>query len=183
MAETDVARVVEVFERVGAGWALVGAHAVGLLTEPRATEDFDFIVEESKLRLVVEGLRDVFGELDEEDVGAAIRLRALNVDLIRSTNHPLFGEAIAQTHKVGDWNIPSAEIVVVLKYLSAVSPWRHIDRRAQDIVDLRRVYRQVGRDNLDVARMIALAALAYPGAENEFQRILDLIDRGKPIEV
>ena len=107
----------------------------------------------------------------------------INGSALRLPRRLVFGEAIAQTHKVGDWNIPSAEIVVVLKYLSAVSPWRHIDRRAQDIVDLRRVYRQVGRDNLDVARMIALAALAYPGAENEFQRILDLIDRGKPIEV
>jgi hypothetical protein len=34
MTEADVIRVIKVFESEGARWALVGAYAVGLLTEP-----------------------------------------------------------------------------------------------------------------------------------------------------
>jgi len=81
MSETDIARVVEVFETSRAGWALVGGHAIGLVTEPRATADFDFIVEGAKLSKVTRELTRVFGELGENDIGAAIQLKAIDVDL------------------------------------------------------------------------------------------------------
>src|SRR5690606_15735582 len=134
--------------------------------------DFDFVVEERKLRAVVTELEKVFGELDREDVGAAIRLRAIDVDLIRSTDHPLFKAAIEHTRAVGDWVVPVTEVILVLKFLAAVNPWRGSDRRAQDFVDLRSVYRAVGRDALDVALMNELAALVYPTAEKEFGELL-----------
>jgi hypothetical protein len=37
MSELDISRVVAVFKSNRTAWALVGAHAIGLLTEPRAT--------------------------------------------------------------------------------------------------------------------------------------------------
>src|SRR5258706_1270644 len=48
---------VEVFAEVGTRWALVGAGAYAMLVEPRATEDFDLVVEGEKLQAVLEGLR------------------------------------------------------------------------------------------------------------------------------
>src|ERR1041384_4775008 len=87
MSEADVIRVVEVFEASRARWALVGAHAIGRITEPRATADFDFIVEGAKLVSVLRKLTAEFGELGENDIGAAIQLRTIDVDLIRSSNH------------------------------------------------------------------------------------------------
>ena len=80
MSELEIARVVEVFEKNHAGWALVGAHAVALLTEPRATADFDFIVESSKLEPICRDLTEVFGDLGENDIGAAIQLKAIDVE-------------------------------------------------------------------------------------------------------
>jgi hypothetical protein len=183
MGEADIARVVGILGDVGARWALVGAHAVGLLTTPRATAGFDFIVEERKLRAVIASLRDAFGELGEQDVGAAVRLTAIDIDLIRSTNHPLFKEALDHVNKVGDWNIPRAEVLIALKFLAAVSPWRNLDKRTYDMGDLRSLYRAVGRETLDVALMQRLAAMAYPGAEREFATLLERIDRGDPVEI
>lgn len=124
MSEADISRVVEVFEACGARWALVGAHAIGRLTEPRATADFDFIVEGDKLPAVVHGLTKEFGALDAIDIGAAIQLKAIDIDLIRlirSTNHPLFEAALAQSRTIGDWKVPRTEVLIVLKFLAAVS--------------------------------------------------------------
>lgn len=183
MDPKDIARVIEIFEDTGARWALVGAHAVGLLTEPRATADFDFLIEDRRLKSVLRGLETAFGELDVEDLGAATRLRAIDVDLIRATNHPLFREALDLAQKSGAWSVPPPEALLALKFLAAVSPWRKAVKRAQDMVDFRAIYEAIGREGLDFALIRRLAGLAYPGAEREIDSILDRIERGQRIEV
>lgn len=181
MSEADITRVVEVFEACHARWALVGAHAIGLVTEPRATADFDFIVEAARLANVIRRLAKEFGELGETDIGAAIQLKAIDVDLIRSSNHPLFQAALKQVRTIGDWKVPRTEVLIVLKFLAAVSPTRNQGKRMHDVGDIVQVYRQ--DDRLDRAAMIELSRLVYPGAEREFSELLDKIDRGEPIAI
>jgi hypothetical protein len=182
MAESDIARVVEVFEACHARWALVGAHAIGLLTEPRATADFDFIVDGRKLGGVVRGLKKAFGELDETDIGAAIQLKAIDVDLIRSSNHPLFQAALRELRAIGTWKVPRTEVLLVLKFLAAVSPFRNRAKRTHDVGDIMLVCRAAG-GTLDRAHMIELSKLVYPGAEREFADLLGKIDRDEPIAI
>ncbi len=182
MSEVDIVRVVEIFEVNRAKWALVGAHAIGMLTEPRATADFDFIIEGSKLVAVLADLTSAFGNLEANDIGAALQLKAIDIDLIRSTNHVLFREALEQLQTIGEWKLPRTEVLLVLKFLAAVSPWRNVDKRALDIVDLRTVYRSVG-PSLDRPEMIRLAKTIYPDADREFCELLDKIDRGEPIAI
>lgn len=181
--EAKIGRVVAVFEELAARWALVGAHAVGALTEPRATSDFDFVIEESKLKRVLGSLEKSFGELDAVDLGPALRLRALDVDLIRSTTHPLFQEALANVRPLGDWKIPAPENLIVLKFLSAVSTWRDRTKRMQDVVDLSALFLAVGRENLDGELMRRLAAQVYPRAEVEFENLLRRLESGEPIAI
>ena len=181
--EDWISRVVAVFQQVGSRWALVGAHAIGILTEPRATAGFDFVVEGSKLSRILKALELEFGDLDAVDLGPAIRLGALDVDLIRSTNHSLFGEALAQVRPVGDWKIPVPEVLVVLKFLAAVSPWRERTKKMQDIVDLTTLVTVVGRDELEGALLNRLAAQIYPGGEKELEELLERIERGDPITI
>jgi hypothetical protein len=183
MNEVEINRVIEVFRSNRAAWALVGAHAIGLLTEPRATADFDFVVESAKLDRIIRDLTAIFGGLDARDIGAAIQLTAIDVDLIRSTNHPLFEEALRKVRIVGDWKVPRTEVLIALKFMAAISPRRDPDRRGQDIVDLRKVYRAVGAENLDREEVIRLGGLAYPGAERELRALLDKIDRGDPLAI
>ncbi len=181
--EEKIGRVVAVFEELEVRWALIGAHAVGALTEPRATSDFDFVVEEPKLRAVIAALEESFGELDTVDIGPALRLRALDVDLIRSTTHPLFQEALANIRPLGDWKIPAPEILIVLKFLSAVSTWRDRTKKMQDVVDLRALFLATGREHLDEKLMSELAAQVYPRAEVEFEDLLRRIESGEPIAI
>ncbi len=181
--EERIARVVAILQEVGTRWALVGAHAIGTLTQPRATVDFDFIVEESKLRAITKALESEFGELDPVDLGPAIRLRALDVDLIRSSTHSLFREALDHIHHIGEWRIPQPEVLLVLKFLAAVNPWRDPSKRMYDVADLRTLYLAVGREELDEALVMRLAAQVYPGAETELEALLGRIDRGEPVTI
>jgi len=182
MTEADILRVIEAFEMCGAAWALVGAHATGLVTEPRATADFDFIVEGSKLPPVLATLTSMFGELGEHDIGAAVELRALEVDLIRSTNHALFQRALDEVRTVGEWRVPRTEVLIALKFLAAVSPWRNANKRRLDIADLGGMVQVVGAQ-LDRDLMIELSGLAYPGAEREFAELLGKLERGEAVTI
>ena len=182
MTETDIARVVDVFKAKRARWALVGAHAIGLLTEPRATVDFDFIVDAAKLDDILTALTKVFGRLDARDIGAALQLKAIDIDLIRSTDHPLFEVALEQRRTVGRWRVPRTEVLIVLKFMAAVSPRRNRDKRRLDIADLGFVYHAAER-KLDRKLMIELSRLVYPGAETEFRELIGKIDRDEPIAI
>jgi hypothetical protein len=182
MSEADITRVVEVFEAKRARWALVGAHAIGLLTEPRATADFDFIVEGAKLEDVVRALSRSFGNLDELDIGAAIQLRAIDVDLIRSTNHALFEVALAEIRTVGDWKVPRTEVLIALKFLAAVSPRCAQRKRRQDVLDISFIW-EIANAQLDRSLLVELSALVYPGAEREFRELIDKLDRGDPLTI
>ena len=181
MSETDIARVIEVFEANHVGWALVGGYANGLVTEPRATVDFDFIVEDAKIDSVVRALAEELGELDANDLGAAVRLRAIDVDLVRSTTHPLLRIALECTRTIGDWRVPRTEILVVLKFLNTVSAWRDRSKRMQDLADICFIWHAASE--LDRALMGELSALVYPGAKRDLSELLDKIDRGEPISI
>lgn len=183
MGDEHASRITEIFAEAGARWVLVGAHAAAMYSEPRATVDFDFIVEGRRLNAVLKRLRQEFGELDEEDIGAAVRLRALDVDLIRSTNHALFAEALRHTKAHGAWTIPSREALIALKFLSLVSPWRSQRKRLIDASDLLGLVEPVGCDGLDLSLVMRLGALVYPGAETGLAELLNRIERGEPITV
>jgi hypothetical protein len=180
--EKDIARVVGVFESNSADWVLIGAHAVGSLTEPRATADFAFIVDSRKLGKVLRDLADLFGELGQRDIGGAIELSALDIDLIQSANHALFAEALREPRIVGSWRVPRTEVLLALKFLASISPWRNRTKRALDVVDLRAIYLAVGNE-LDHDELVRLGGLAYPGAGAEFRELLDKVARGEPIAI
>lgn len=185
--ELGIQRVVNTFERVEARWSLVGAHAIGILTEPRATVDFDFVVDDFKLKSVLLELEKEFDALENGleilDMGPALRLKALDIDLIRSSTHPLFQKALEHRRQYQDWWTPDPEVLIALKFLSAVSPWRGRTKQMYDVADLRAVVLAVGFEQLDRALMIDLAALVYPGAENKFAELLSKIERGDPIAI
>jgi hypothetical protein len=78
--------------------------------------------------------------------------------------------------------MPSPEVLVVLKFLSAVSPWRRPSDRKKDAADLIGLYQTLG---VDFDRQVAQqhAASIYPGAEKELAEIFNQIDRGEPVSL
>ena len=180
--EDVIERVVECFHRERVTWCLVGAHAVGYYCEPRATSDFDFIIDDQKWAYLEAALHKEFPDLVVQDIDVAVRLPSIHVDLIRASSGPLFMEALRDALPEGRWHIPSVEVMIVLKFLSATNMWRHRDRRSQDTLDLMRMWRKHGA-GADRDKMVELSKLVYRGAEAEFQELLDKIDKGLPITI
>ena len=96
---------------------------------------------------------------------------------------PMTASALNETQTVASWRIPVPEVLVVLTYLSSVSPWRGLDRRRQDVLDLIRLYKASDPGRLDRERMIQLAREVFPGADREFKALLDRVDRDEPITI
>lgn len=171
-------RVIAALDRLGAKWTLVGAHAVNTYVRPRATIDIDLVVDARLLKRILTELEAEFGTLETTDIGAALRVTNLSVDLIRSDNHPLFRAALDHGRERGGPRVPPPELLVALKFLSAVSPWRKPGERQQDAADLINVYQATGAD-FDREAALRYGTMVYPGAERELAAMLDRIDRGE----
>lgn len=180
--EETYRRVIDVLARVGAQWTVVGAHAVNLYVEPRATVDIDLVVDARKMKPILQALEQEFGELQTTEIGAAVRVTNLSVDLIRGDNHPLFRAALDEAVEREGVRVPTVELLLVLKFLAAASPWRDVADRKQDVADLIRLYRAAGAE-LDRPAALRYASHVYPRAEIELAAILDRIDRGEDVTV
>jgi hypothetical protein len=180
--EDTYRRVIAVLDGASIKWTLVGAHAVNTYVRPRATVDIDFVVDAKMFKRLLSALETEFGPLETTDVGAAVRITNLSVDLIRSDNHPLFRIALDSATDAGDARVPPAEVLVALKFLAAVSPWRRLADRQQDAADLINVYQSQGED-FDRDGALELAKTVYPGAEKELAKMLDGIDSGHAVPI
>jgi len=74
------------------------------------------------------------------------------------------------------------DLLITLKFLASLSPWRAVADRGQDAVDLVRIYQALGED-LDRERALSRASTIFPGAERELEAILDRVDRGEKISI
>jgi hypothetical protein len=180
--EETYRRLIDVLTRLGAQWTVVGAHAVNLYVEPRATVDIDLVVDARKMKPILQALEEEFGTVHTTDIGAAVRVTNLSIDLIRGDNHPLFRAALDEAEEREGVPVPPVELLLVLKFLAATNPWRDVADRKQDVADLIRIYRSIGAD-LDRPAALRYASRVYPRAEVEFEGILDRIDRGEDVNV
>jgi hypothetical protein len=181
--EATLARVIATFDELGVRWCLIGAHAVGEYTEPRATERVDLLVDDRRMPKLLSLLGDRLGPLDVDDIGAAVRLRALQIDLVRASANSVFRTALAEATTIDAWRIPTREALLVMKFMAATSPFRGLDRRRQDILDLVRLYRAIDPDDLDRAMISRLAGMMYGGADAELAELFGRIDRDEPISL
>lgn len=181
--EATLARVIATFDELGVRWCLIGAHAIGEYTEPRATEDVDLLVDDRRMPKLLSLLGDRLGPLDVDDIGAAVRLRALQIDLVRASANSVFRTALAEATTIDAWRIPTREALLVMKFMAATSPFRGLDRRRQDIIDLVRLYRAIDPDDLDRPTISRLAGMMYGGADAELSELLGRIDRDEPISL
>jgi hypothetical protein len=109
-------------------------------------------------------------------------IEALRERVGACSHHPLFQVALEQRRTIGDWKVPRTEVLVVLKFLAAVSPWRDRTKRMYDVAHMGFVYETVSVE-LDRTLMLELSGLVYPGAEHQFGELLEKLDRGDPISI
>lgn len=176
--EENVSRIVKALQQSGVAWAIIGAHAVNLYVRPRATVDLDVVIDGRYLKRVLGSLSDEFGEVTATDIGAALRISELALDIIRSDMQPVFRKAIDLAIDVDGVPVAPPELLIVLKYLAAVSPWRQAADRKQDAADLIRLVQTLGED-LDRDAAQRHAEGSFPGAPAQLAALFDQIDRGE----
>ena len=183
-------QVLDLFDRLdreGVEWVLVGAQAINLyLLRPRATVDVDIVVRKKHLRKAKKVLQEACGAVEESEVHFKAELspapERLGVDMIKSTSHALFEEALDRKVQIEGVPAPALEALLALKFLSIVSPWRRVPDKLQDASDLTRAFLD-NRPRVDRALFLELAARAYRNARAEAEKLLDAIEHGKPITI
>ena len=183
-------QVLDLFDRLdreGVEWVLVGAQAINLyLRRPRATVDVDIVVRKKHLRKAKKVLQEACGAVEESEVHFKAELspdpERLGVDMIKSTSHALFEEALDRRVQIEGVPAPCLEALLALKYLSIVSPWRSMPDKHQDISDLARAFLD-NRPRIDRALFIELASRAYKNARPEAEKFIDAVENGKPITI
>ena len=183
-----VHKILARFDKAGIRWMLVGAGAVNHYSgKPRTSQDVDFLVDGPQLPQAVAIVRSVLGPRAAQDVYEThVTLQAarspLIIDLIRSDQHPLFQEALRRPRKRNGVRIPTVEALLALKYLSAISPYRALADKRQDILDFARIL-ETNRGRVDVPRVIELGALAHDRARADLARLIDDVEHGRPITI
>lgn len=181
-----VHKVLTRLEKAGIDWVLVGAGAVNFYSpKPRATRDVDILVAERSFPQAVSLAREALGRrVRVDDRGTHVVLSTprspLEIDLIRSGQHALFETALKERRKVKGVRIPKIEALLALKYLSAISPYRSLDDKHQDIADFVRTWK-FHRDRVDRPHLIDLGGLAHDRGQAELARFIDDIEHDRPI--
>ncbi|RMH18251.1 MAG: hypothetical protein D6696_13485 [Acidobacteria bacterium] len=93
------------------------------------------------------------------------------------------GARLERTHATEGWIVPVPEVLIALRFLSAVSSWRARTKKISDVADLAAMVQALGEDRLDRELLRELAARVYPGAEVELERLLERIARGEAITI
>ncbi|MBI4600580.1 MAG: nucleotidyl transferase AbiEii/AbiGii toxin family protein, partial [Planctomycetes bacterium] len=177
-------------EAAGVDWVLVGAAAVNhYLKRPRATLDVDVVVREKDLRKAKRVLKAACPDLRETESsplgppeGTVVNFHGtlspdpmrLEADVIKSQSHELFGVALDRKVVAGGVKVATVEVLLALKYLAAVSPWRRPGDKHQDVADFIKAFKD-NRDRIDRALLLDLAFRADEGAREDFPRFLDSV--------
>jgi hypothetical protein len=186
-------KVLDLFRRLKAEeieWVMVGAEAVNIyLARPRATVDVDIVVRQKHLRKVKKILKELCSGLKDGDLkDTEVHFKGtlsddpnrLEVDVIKSQSHELFGIALDERVVVDGVPVPRVEVLLALKFLSAVSPWRSEADKHMDISDFIRAFKE-NRSRIDRILLIDLASRAHKNARKEFEEFLDAVEKDRPV--
>ncbi len=148
MAGADAVGVSNVFTNAGIRSVMVGGLVVGCHSgRPRATQDIDVIVDVLEIpKIVIEQLGALVGSRKLERHPSFISFMKKTVvgdrevlDIITSkagSYGMVFDNCIKLNISGNDVYIPSAEMMVVLKYTAAINPIRQKAKQAQDWADI-----------------------------------------------
>ncbi|MEM6691540.1 MAG: hypothetical protein AAF664_19080 [Planctomycetota bacterium] len=174
-------------------WVLMGLYGyVGYLTEPRATQAVDVLVDFDELDLAIDAIVArwpalqvdrqvvVVRFLDPGEIAITGEMKQV-IDLMLPDDD-CYHEILQHAHRVdpptGDI-IPTLEAACASKFAALISPNRQFIKKQQDAVDLRRLFvpNQCSIDRFELER---LGELVYPGGGHEILEFLDLAIEEKP---
>jgi len=189
----DLRAMLDILRDVGAPSVLIGGLAVGFHGYQRATQDVDMLVPPRFLKRIATAARErgyivrMFKDMvrawpvgNDPDSDESI------ADFVSAEANPVIRAASRDTE---DATVLGQPVVVVrrgalyaLKFSAIVSPDRLIEDKYQDIADVGHILKKNFRRDDEVAGR-RVAALAYPGADDDFTEFLDNLRSGRPVRI
>lgn len=150
---------------------IVGAHALGEITsEPRATQDVDVVVRDVDYKKTIETIIDEYPYLKPDGNRIKDQRGNVLVDVLTDA-HPIYKIAMDMGGRT-----PDPEMVLVMKFLSGVSPLRRKDKKLQDKADF---FNVVDKIDVDEERVLDLLKKADPEYVLNKDKIIDWIKEAK----
>jgi hypothetical protein len=179
-----------ILSRVGVDHVLIGGLAAGYHGKERATVDVDMLVHRKQLRRIAKEVQaHGYKVLATPDM---IRVYPTGGDPVRDSIADLVGaesnpvlQAAFKASKMATvlgcrLKIVTRGAFVALKFHAAMSLTRDLGDKYQDVADIDRVLkREFTKADEREARTIA--SLAYPGAGNDFHKMIDDLRHGRPV--
>jgi hypothetical protein len=178
--------IISVLNDAGVRFILMGNYGIGgWRSEPRATQDVDFLVRARDHRKAVRAIQDAFPQLQVVDYPVVTRFldpvtKAPLIGLMKP-NQPLFKVAFRQTVLDAEgYLIPNLEFALACKFAAMVSPNRADEKKFLDAAD----FTSIVRKNLAAIRQDRLRRLGekvYPGGGAEIIGLVEDIKAGRRI--
>jgi len=180
MAGADAVGVTRILHAAGIGAVVIGGLVVGCHTgRPRATQDLDLVIDAATLsRAVAKQLSTAVGAQTMETHPSFISFlkktslgdrEVLDVITSKAGSYGLvFANAISLQIAGLTIQIPTAEMMVVLKYTAATNPIRQPAKQAQDWADILAILD--ANPKLSVATIVYLADDVVPGWGEDLKR-------------
>lgn len=179
----DLQAVLDLLE--GTSYALIGGLAVGYHGHQRATVDVDMLVPGRSLRRIGAAAR-ALGYVVREFLPDMIRIEEPFVDLVSADANPLLQAALKEVEfaeVLGERvSIVTRGALIALKFSAVVSTTRAIEDKYQDIADIGHVIR-IGFTRSDETVAHRVADLAYPGAGDDLDDMIDDLRHGRPVRI
>lgn len=163
----------EVMELITSGkHVLIGAKALAYYTEPRFTQDTDYVVAGQTFRRIRKWAKD--NEVAVEDLGLVLRLHTLGLDVIDGRSNAVFKELLEREPPK-----PSPEALAATKYISFTNQQRG-HRRLQDVADFSQL---VTLAKFDEDRLQSYLVGEYAALWPEVAGLIADIRAGRPITI
>lgn len=181
------ADIIPVLNEAGVRFILVGNYGIGgWRSEPRATQDVDFLVRTRDHRKAVRAIQNAFPLLQLVDYPVVTRFldpatRTPLIDLMKS-NQPLFKVAFRQAVLDAEgYLIPNLEFALACKFAAMVSPNRKEQKKYLDAADFISIVEK-NATAIRLDRLKRLGERVSPGGGEEIAQLVENAKAGRRLE-
>ncbi len=181
--------IIPLLQRANVRFIVMGTHGVGAWrSEPRATQDVDFLVAKRDHAKAVRAVKGAFPELEIIEATVVTRFKDTSLDKVvidlMKPNQPLFRVAFRNCIEVDDTRhrSPNLEFALASKFAAMVSHNRVPKKKFIDIGDFMDIV-DFNRDAIDRKKLAKLGDRVYPNGGQELLRLVDDTLAGRTIQV
>jgi len=180
--------IIKVLNDAGVNFVLMGTYGVGgWRSEPRATDDVDFLIHKTSHRKAIAAIRKAFPSLKPSDLTVVTRFvdpstKRVVIDLMKP--YEAFYRAVfkntvpaGRTHR-----IPDLEMALVSKFAAMVSTNRPAKKRLVDAGDFSDIV-QENAEIIDLRKLRRLANLVYKGGAERITEFLEDAKAGRVLKL